>query len=153
MILPFPLSRSQFTKMNKIAVPLLGAGLAGLSYINLSLNSRLELQEAKLADLTLNVLRIQKKDIQTLHGASSRKDWLKEHTEHKEWSASLLKTQEANALAKPPRPISAKKQTLYNAAEQDKIKANEVKYKTLSKINSVFMIIVLLIKITILINF
>ena len=84
-----------------------------------SVYTRLAAQDAKIGELTLQLLAMQKQDIQTLCGASDRKDWLKAHPEHQAWADGLLAAQRANALAAPARPAGAEKQRLYNGAEQN----------------------------------
>ena len=83
--------------------------------------ARFEAQDAKIAMLQLQLLAMQKRDIQTLNGKSSRRDWLAAHPEHTEWAQSLAALQEANALAMLPRPADAERQVLYNAAEANQL--------------------------------
>ena len=83
------------------------------------LNSRAA--QKKIDSLTLRMLALETRDIQTLCGASTRQDWLKAHPELKDWALSLRSVQQANALKAPPRPANATKQRLYDAAENDKL--------------------------------
>ena len=85
-----------------------------------SLDKQLAAQDSRLGELTLKLLSLQQRDVQTLCGASDRKDWLKAHPEHQAWADGLRAKQQGNALKAPARPANAEKQLLYNAAEQDK---------------------------------
>ena len=83
--------------------------------------SQLRAQQRRIDSLTLQLLALSTRDIQTLSGASARKDWLKAHPEHEAWAKGLLDVQEANALAAPPRPAGATRKLLYDGAEQNKL--------------------------------
>ena len=101
----------------------LAGGLATAAFLYL-LRKQMKLNE-RINGLALQVLSSSKSDIQTLCGASSRKDWIKKHPEHKDWAASLLSVQQSNALSAPSRPNNAKNQVLYDAAEHDNLSAAE----------------------------
>ena len=47
-------------------------------------------QDRKIDQLTLELLTASKSDIQTLRGASDRKDWLKANSEYQTWADGLL---------------------------------------------------------------
>ena len=85
--------------------------------------ARFEAQDAKIAMLQLQLLAMQKRDVQTLNGKSSRRDWLAAHREHMEWAESLAAVQEANAIEMLPRPADAERQVLYNAAEANQLES------------------------------
>lgn len=76
-------------------------------------------QEARIDEITLRLLALSTQDVQTLCGASARKDWLKAHPQHQAWADGLLATQQRNAIAAPVRPANAEKQKLYNGAENN----------------------------------
>lgn len=78
---------------------------------------------SSINELKLAVLAIQQKDIQTLCGASGRKDWLNAHPGHKEWAEGLQRQQQANAVAAPARPADAVNKALYDAAEQNQLES------------------------------
>ena len=91
---------------------------------------------AKLEHLQLQLLALQKADIQTLCGASGRKDWLEAHPTYKTWAANLRSIQKQNAIQFLQKQetfgwtFHAKNQELYNAAEQNQLKqATEALHK------------------------
>jgi hypothetical protein len=100
---------------------MLTAGLVTLAALWLtqkrSDNARMTKQDARIDELTLQLLALSTKDIQTLCGESDRKEWLKVNPVQKAWASTLLQTQQKNAITKPLRPIDAEKQLLYNGAE------------------------------------
>ena len=73
----------------------------------------------KLATLTLELLALQNREIQSLRGSSTRKSWLETQSVGLQaWASNLLKAQRANAVSLPARPSDAKGQELYGAAER-----------------------------------
>ena len=79
--------------------------------------------EARIRSLRLELLRLQTADIQTLRGASARKDWLAAHAAYQPWAQGLLQTQQDNAIAALPRPADAEPLLLYNGAEHGDLEA------------------------------
>ena len=79
--------------------------------------------EGRIRSLRLELLRLQTADIQTLRGASARKDWLAAHPAHEPWAQGLLATQQGNAVAALSRPANAEPLLLYNGAENGDIEA------------------------------
>ena len=83
-------------------------------------------QQAQIDQLKFQLLAHQTRDIQTLNGKSSRKDWLDKHPKHQGWSSVLLSLQQKNMISMPPRPScfgdwsenDLTNLALYNAAEQ-----------------------------------